>query len=44
VTPLFTNLPEAVLAAMIIYAVSHLMKVAEMRRYRRLVPRESGSG
>jgi sulfate permease, SulP family len=38
--PLFTNLPEAVLAAMIIHAVSHLMKVAEMRRFYRLVPRE----
>jgi SulP family sulfate permease len=39
-TPLFTDLPEAVLAALIIHAVSHLMKVSEMRRYRRLVPRE----
>ena len=39
-TPLFTNLPEAVLAAMIIHAVSHLMKVGEMRRFYRLVPRE----
>jgi sulfate permease, SulP family len=39
-TPLFTNLPEAVLAAMIIHAVSHLMKVAEMRRFYALVPRE----
>jgi|HubBroStandDraft_3_1064219.scaffolds.fasta_scaffold07104_2 SulP family sulfate permease len=39
-TPLFTNLPEAVLAAMIIYAVSRLMKVAEMRRFYMLVPRE----
>jgi sulfate permease, SulP family len=39
-TPLFTNLPEAVLAAMIIHAVSHLMKVAEMRRFRALVPGE----
>ena len=28
------------LAALIIHAVSHLMKVAEMRRYYRLVPRE----
>lgn len=34
-TPLFTDLPEAVLAAMIIHAVSHLMKVAEMRRFYR---------
>ena len=39
-TPLFTDLPEAVLAALIIHAVSHLMKVDEMRRFRRLVPRE----
>lgn len=39
-TPLFTSLPEAVLAAMIIHAVSHLMKVAEMRRFHALVPRE----
>jgi high affinity sulfate transporter 1 len=34
--PLFKNLPEAVLAALIIHAVSHLMKVAEFRRYYRL--------
>ena len=39
-TPLFTDLPEAVLAALIIHAVSHLMKVAEMRRFYRLMPRE----
>ena len=39
-TPLFKDLPEAVLAALIIHAVSHLMKVAEMRRYYRLVRRE----
>jgi high affinity sulfate transporter 1 len=32
-TPLFKNLPEAVLAALIIHAVSHLMKVKEFRRY-----------
>jgi high affinity sulfate transporter 1 len=32
-TPLFKNLPEAVLAALIIHAVSRLWKVAEMRRY-----------
>jgi sulfate permease, SulP family len=32
-TPLFKDLPEAVLAALIIHAVSHLWKVAEMRRY-----------
>ena len=35
-TPLFKNLPEAVLAALIIHAVSHLWKVAEMRRYYKL--------
>jgi sulfate permease, SulP family len=34
-TPLFKNLPEAVLAALIIYAVSHLMKVAQFRGYYR---------
>lgn len=39
-TPLFADLPEAVLAALIIYAVSHLMKVAEMRSYYHLIPRE----
>jgi SulP family sulfate permease len=39
-TPLFTNLPEAVLAAMIIHAVSHLLKVAELRRFYRLARRE----
>jgi MFS superfamily sulfate permease-like transporter len=39
-TPLFTDLPEAVLAAMIIHAVSHLMRVAEMRRFYQLRPRE----
>ena len=32
-TPLFKNLPEAVLAALIIHAVSHLWKVKEFRRY-----------
>jgi sulfate permease, SulP family len=35
-TPLFTDLPEAVLAALIIHAVYHLMKVAEMRRFYQL--------
>ncbi|HXW33040.1 MAG TPA: SulP family inorganic anion transporter [Acidimicrobiales bacterium] len=39
-TPLFTDLPEAVLAALIIHAVSHLMKVREMRRFYRLMPRD----
>ena len=32
-TPLFKDLPEAVLAALIIHAVSHLMKIEEFRRY-----------
>jgi high affinity sulfate transporter 1 len=31
--PVFKNLPEAVLAALIIHAVSHLWKVEEFRRY-----------
>jgi high affinity sulfate transporter 1 len=35
-TPVFKDLPEAVLAALIIHAVSHLWKVAEMRRYYKL--------
>jgi high affinity sulfate transporter 1 len=34
-TPLFKNLPEAVLAALIVHAVSHLMRVGELRRYYR---------
>ena len=34
-TPLFKNLPEAVLAALIIHAVSRSWKVAEFRRYYR---------
>jgi MFS superfamily sulfate permease-like transporter len=29
-TPLFRDLPEAVLAALIIHAVSHLWKVAQI--------------
>jgi len=39
-TPLFHDLPEAVLAALIIHAVSHLMRVREMRGFYRLVPSE----
>jgi len=39
-TPLFTDLPDAVLAALIIHAVSHLMRVSELRSYYRLIPRE----
>jgi SulP family sulfate permease len=32
-TPLFKNLPEAVLGALIVFAVAHLFKVKEFRRY-----------
>ena len=39
-TPLFHDLPDAVLAALIIHAVSHLMHVAEMREFYRLRPAE----
>ena len=39
-TPVFKDLPEAVLAALIIHAVSHLWKVAEFRRYRHERPLE----
>jgi sulfate permease, SulP family len=39
-TPIFKDLPEAVLAALIIHAVSHLWKVAEFREYRRERPLE----
>ncbi len=39
-TPIFKDLPEAVLGALIIHAVSHLMKVGEMRRFYRLKRRE----
>src|SRR6185312_1783119 len=35
-TPLFRDLPEAVLAALIIFAVSHLWKVAEFSGYYRV--------
>ena len=41
-TPLFTDLPEAVLAALIIHAVSHLWKIAEFRRYYRRARPSSG--
>jgi high affinity sulfate transporter 1 len=39
-TPLFTDLPEAILGALIIHAVSHLMKVGEMRKFYALVRTE----
>jgi len=35
-TPVFHNLPEAVLAAIVIHAVAHLADVAELRRFARL--------
>jgi len=35
-TPLFKNLPEAVLAALIIFAVSHLWKIREFKGYFRI--------
>jgi MFS superfamily sulfate permease-like transporter len=39
-TPVFRDLPEAVLAALIIHAVSHLWKLEEFRLYRREQPLE----
>jgi MFS superfamily sulfate permease-like transporter len=39
-TPLFTNLPDAVLAALIINAVSHMMRTDELRAVRKLAPAE----
>jgi MFS superfamily sulfate permease-like transporter len=39
-TPVFKNLPEAVLAALIIHAVSHLWKIKALRLYRRQQPLE----
>src|SRR5271165_5036185 len=36
----FRDLPEAVLAAIVIHAVWHLLDVAELRRYARIKPRE----
>ncbi len=43
-TPLFTALPEAVLAAIIVYAVSHLMKWRQMRRFYYINPIEFWMG
>ena len=43
-TPIFKDLPEAVLAALIIHAVSHLMSAANLRRVRRLAPGEFWMG
>jgi SulP family sulfate permease len=39
-TPLFHDLPEAVLAALIIHAVLRLMRVRQMLGFYRLIPRE----
>lgn len=38
-TPLFTDLPEPVLGAIVIVAVRGFLRVGELRRYRRLDPR-----
>jgi sulfate permease, SulP family len=43
-TPIFKDLPEAVLAALIIHAVSHLMSVHNLRKVRRLAPGEFWMG
>lgn len=39
-TPLFTSLPEAVLGALIIHAVSHMMSVKKLKAVYRLAPTE----
>lgn len=41
-TPVFEGLPEAVLGAVVMHAVSRLMKVSEVRRYLRLSRHEFG--
>jgi SulP family sulfate permease len=43
-TPIFKDLPEAVLAALIIHAVSHLMSVANLVKVRHLAPAEFWMG
>lgn len=43
-TPIFKDLPEAVLAALIIHAVSHLMSVSSLVKVRRLAPGEFWMG
>jgi len=43
-TPIFKDLPEAVLAALIIHAVSHLMSVADLAKVGRLAPAELWMG
>ena len=39
-TPLFTSLPEAVLAALIIHAISHMLKFRALRSVARISPTE----
>lgn len=39
-TRFFRDLPEATLAAIVIYAVWHLIDIAELQRYARILPRE----
>lgn len=43
-TPIFKDLPESVLAALIIHAVSHLMSVSNLVKVRRLAPAEFWMG
>jgi sulfate permease, SulP family len=43
-TPLFTTLPEAVLAALIVHAVWHLIAARKLRPFRSLSPSEWGLG
>jgi SulP family sulfate permease len=40
--PLFHNLPQAVLAAIVIHAVARLMRMAELKRFYRFHPSELG--
>ena len=40
--PLFHNLPEAILSAIVIHAVARMMRVAELKRFYRFHPSEFG--
>jgi sulfate permease, SulP family len=40
--PLFHNLPQAILSAIVIHAVARMMRVAELRRFYRFHPSEFG--
>jgi len=42
--PLFHNLPQAILSAIVIHAVARMMRVAELRRFYRFHPSEFGLG